>query len=69
MSKFSVTAMRVSAGSCDFEVEAPNMLEARKLALERVGNFVYKEYHADYSLESVVQIPDDAPTDPVDSEE
>lgn len=54
---FIVTVVRTAHGSRDFRVKgATNETEARKLALEKAGNFVFSEKESDYTCEGVIAI-------------
>ena len=55
MKKFKVKVCRTSYSFNEIEVEAETPEEAEEIALEKAGNYLYSESHADYKTDGVTE--------------
>ena len=56
MPKYRVTVSRISYAANNFEVEARDVKEAKKAALDEAGDYSFREHDADYEVDYVVKL-------------
>ena len=56
MKTYTVNVVRIGYGFGQITVNADSVKEARKLALEKAGNYIYNEKSAEYKTDYVKEI-------------
>jgi len=53
MKKFTVSVCRIAYGFHDIDVEAETAEQAKEIALDVAGNYIFSEKSSDYEVEGV----------------